>query len=277
MFLSKVKIATAVALSVALVGIGFGVYQTHASAAQRASKEGKGPVATPGAPVKEDKKAEDAKDEEKINLPTGPAPMQVLASLDKDGKLVIKTAGFFINALPGPMPLPRGGALPAPGGPGGNALPGAPPQGGAGGGAIGGPPGGAIGGPGGAAVGQVVIAPGKAKIQSHTYDLDDVQILDTNGKTIDKKDLPKLLKEETVAMASMFGQPVDPLHLRVLKEGTLTFVLPGLKKGPGGIGIGIGVPGGGVVPPGLPGVPADPTAPPVPPAKPNSRGPGGNS
>ena len=33
-------------------------------------------------------------------------------------------------------------------------------------------------------------------------------------------------------MASLYGQPVDPLHLRVLKDGTLTFVLPAPKGAP---------------------------------------------
>jgi hypothetical protein len=39
------------------------------------------------------------------------------------------------------------------------------------------------------------------------------------------------LKEETVAMAVFGGQPPDPLHLRVLKAGTLTFVLPAPQSG----------------------------------------------
>jgi hypothetical protein len=75
-----------------------------------------------------------------------------------------------------------------------------------------------------------------ATLQTQTYSLDDVQVLDTKGQKVDTKDLAKMLKEETVAMASMYGQPVDPLHLRVLKEGTLTFVLPapkGIRGGPG--------------------------------------------
>jgi hypothetical protein len=86
-------------------------------------------------------------------------------------------------------------------------------------------------------------------LQATTYDLDDVKVLDTKGKEVDKKDLPKLLKEETVAMASLCGQPVDPLHLRVLKDGTLTFILP-VPKGGGGIGL------PGIAPPALPVPPA---------------------
>ena len=54
--------------------------------------------------------------------------------------------------------------------------------------------------------------------------LKDVQVLDTKGKEVAKDELANLLKDETVAVAS-FG-PVDPLHLRILKEGTLVFILP---------------------------------------------------
>jgi RNA polymerase sigma factor (sigma-70 family) len=56
------------------------------------------------------------------------------------------------------------------------------------------------------------------------YGVQDVQVLDTKGKEVGKTELAELLKEETVAVAS-FGQ-VDPLHLRILKEGTLAFILP---------------------------------------------------
>jgi hypothetical protein len=97
-------------------------------------------------------------------------------------------------------------------------------------------------------------------LQTQTYDLDDVQVLDTKGKQVDKKELAKLLKEEKVAMASLYGQPVDPLHLRVLKDDILTFVLPAPKPR-------FGVPGQpGLVPPGFapPNVPG--AAPGFPPA-----------
>src|SRR5262249_44107427 len=100
---------------------------------------------------------------------------------------------------------------------------------------------------------------------------------------LDKKDVVKQLKGETLAMASLHGQPVDPLHLRLLKEGTLTFVLPAPKGGAnfnaapsaGGFGGGgIFVPGGNAAP-GFPGGgenlgpgPPAPPAPPAPPEKP---------
>jgi hypothetical protein len=66
-------------------------------------------------------------------------------------------------------------------------------------------------------------------IQIQRYDLADVKVVNTRGKTIEETDLARMLKKETVAMASLHGEPVDPLHLRVLKEGTLVFALPAAK------------------------------------------------
>jgi RNA polymerase sigma factor (sigma-70 family) len=232
MFVTKLKIVTAVALAVGLLGVGFGLYVTRAAAQPATGQPAReSTVAAPvGAPDRAPAKEEDKKEAEKVNLPTGPAPMQVLVSLDKDGKLVVKHAviGFrVINPPPlPPQPVPPGG-----GGRGGPVPPIAPPQ-----------PGGAPGAPG------VAVAPVQVQqvttVQSQTYSLDDVQVFDHKGNKVDTKDLAKMLKEETVAMASMYGQPVDPLHYRVLKEGVLTFVLPAPKfNGPG-----IGVPPGGPVP-----------------------------
>ncbi|MFL5244389.1 MAG: RNA polymerase sigma factor [Gemmataceae bacterium] len=67
-------------------------------------------------------------------------------------------------------------------------------------------------------------------IQIHRYDLSDVHVMDTKGKKVEESELAKLLKKETVAMASLYGEPVDPLHLRVLKEGTLVLALPAQRN-----------------------------------------------
>jgi hypothetical protein len=95
-----------------------------------------------------------------------------------------------------------------------------------------------------------------------------VKVFDTKGKQIDNKNLAKLVKEETVAMATV-GQMVDPLHLRVLKDGVLTFVLPapqGIggpgKLPPGGGGKG-GKGGGGAGGGGVPVPPPDDGPPPA--------------
>ena len=44
-------------------------------------------------------------------------------------------------------------------------------------------------------------------------------------------------------MVSFHGEPVDPLHLRVLKEGTLVFALPAPRAPTGS-----GIPGSGAAP-----------------------------
>jgi RNA polymerase sigma factor (sigma-70 family) len=65
-------------------------------------------------------------------------------------------------------------------------------------------------------------------VTTNVYDCDAVQVFDVKGKRVDVKQLPRLLKEETVALVVQGGGPVDPLHLRLLKVGTLLFVLPPL-------------------------------------------------
>jgi hypothetical protein len=59
-----------------------------------------------------------------------------------------------------------------------------------------------------------------------TYELKEIQALDTKGEEISKEELAKRLKEETVGLAMFGNRPPDPLHLRILKEGTLVFLLP---------------------------------------------------
>jgi hypothetical protein len=275
MFTSKIKWALAVVLAVGLIGSGWGVFSTRAAPADPPKKDGDKPTPgavapAPGAPAKEDGK--DDKDGDGINLPTGPAPVQVLASLDKDGKLVIKQAMVSVRVIGAPGGAGRG----APGGAvGGPVILPAPAPGGPGAGGFG-PPG-VIGGvPGGPLKVEQVTT-----LQSQTYDLDDVDVLDVKGKKLDKKDVAKLLKEEAPALASLYGQKVDPLHLRLVKEGTLIFELPMPKNmpgvpgfpggvapvplpapaGPGGFGgaagVGGGFVGGGVVaPPAAPATPA---------------------
>jgi RNA polymerase sigma factor (sigma-70 family) len=227
MRVSKVKFALAVVLTVGMLGAGWGVYQTRAD-------DNRAPGVNPtglaiGAPVQ----GTPVKPDEKINLPTGPAPIQVLASMS-DGKLVIKTAVMTfvqIRPLP-PQPVP-----PLPPG-----LPGA---------------------GGGVAAPAIAIAPVKPimKLQAQTYDLKDVEVLDTHGKKLSSKEVMRRLKQETVAVASQWGQKVDPLHLRVLRDDILVFVLPAPRGFPG------------IVPPGVPvPLPAPVPLPRVPGAAPGGTG-----
>jgi RNA polymerase sigma factor (sigma-70 family) len=202
---SRLKLAFAAVLAVGLLGVGWGVYRASAAPKPEVNQ----PAPAVGSPGKQ---------EEQLDLPQGPAPVQVLARIGADGKLMIKTTapppgafgvGKFIG---GP-----GGGSPAPGGKG-------------------------------------VAAPGK--VAWLPYDLDGVEVLDTKGNKLDKKEVVKLLKDETPAVASFGGEKVDPLHLRVLKDGILMFVLPPQKITPIGpvpavpLGAPQAVPGG-LVPNGV--------------------------
>ena len=250
MGISKLKLVLAALLAIGLFGIGLGVCSSVADDnspnAQPPAQAGGGAGAGLGGGGGGKVPAE-----AKIDLPMGPPPIQVLASIDKDGKLVIKRAimqfaGFPGGGAGGPG-RPGAGFIPAGGGAGLPALPGGP---GAPGGA-GGPPG-AGGFPGGGL--PAPIGAGGMRLDTQTYDLDKVEVLDTKAKKLDPKEVTRLLKKETVALAT-WSSPIDPLHLRVIKDGTLTFVLPnvGFRGGPPG------GPGGGGIP-GLPGA-----APPLPP------------
>lgn len=193
MSLTKLKIATTVVLGVGLLGVGWGLYPSRAAMRNEAKQEAAPtPPSTSAAADKEGgNPAKEGKGEKKIGLPKGPAPVQALVSLTKDGKLMVKCEHMVIaKTRAGMPPLPRG-QMPGP---------------------------------------RVLIR----GIPAHrsfelSCDLKEVHVLDTKGKEVDKKELPKLLKEETLAVAS-FGE-VDPLHLRILKEGTLVFILPSPPAG----------------------------------------------
>jgi hypothetical protein len=62
-------------------------------------------------------------------------------------------------------------------------------------------------------------------VQEH-YKLEAVRVFDAKGSVVDAGELPRLLKGETLVLVAADGRPVDPLHLRLVKEGTLVLVLP---------------------------------------------------
>jgi RNA polymerase sigma factor (sigma-70 family) len=202
MVLSNVKLALWAALVIGLMAAGWGFYT--AQAADRSNPPAAKPgQRAPGAPAKA----------EKVQFATTPAPVQVLASLDKNKKLVIKTN----------VQLPGDGALQA--------------------GQV------QVGGlPGGAQVRVKLFLPVIiGEVQTRTYDLDKVLVFDTRGKKLEPKEVMKRLKEETLALASLQGEAVEPQHLRLIREGTLIFVLPAPKGGPADQPLGM--------PPGAPGMP----------------------
>lgn len=57
------------------------------------------------------------------------------------------------------------------------------------------------------------------------FPIDRVRVYDTKGRKIDGKELRKRLKGETLALISVDGRPIDPLHLRLYKEDTLVFAI----------------------------------------------------
>jgi RNA polymerase sigma factor (sigma-70 family) len=192
MVLSKAKLALCVALVIGLLVGGWGVYGT------RAADRGKPPAARTGKPAKD----APANKKKEGKFATGPAPVQVLASI-KGKKLVIKTN----VQVPGNGQVQVGqvriGGLP----------PGMPP------------------------VRPKLLLPViLGKVRTLTYDLKKVKVFDTKGKQLDPKEVVKRLKKETLALASLQGEAVDARHLRLIKDGTLVFVLPA-------------PPGGNAVPP----------------------------
>jgi hypothetical protein len=64
------------------------------------------------------------------------------------------------------------------------------------------------------------------------YDPREVQVYDPRGRTVDPKDLPKLLKNPVPVLVSTDGKKVHPFYLRNVKKGTLVLVLPKSKPYP---------------------------------------------
>jgi len=205
MLLTKLKIATTVVLGVGLLGISWGLYPIRAASPPEEKPEAAPPPPSEfGAPDKEGgQPAKDGQGEKMITLPKGPPPIQVLVNLAEDGKLLVKSEHMLVNMGARLLPLPAG-QMPAP------------------------MPGDLLPGP------HVRVRAIKGRFgpmqtqggMKLSYDLKDIQVLDTKGKKVGMKELAKLLKDETVAVASFGDQPIDPLHLRILKEGTLVFILP---------------------------------------------------
>jgi hypothetical protein len=59
-----------------------------------------------------------------------------------------------------------------------------------------------------------------------------VAVFGTDGKQIDPKELPKLLKKATPVLVSADGKKVDPFYLRIAREGTLVVVAQALATPP---------------------------------------------
>jgi hypothetical protein len=68
--------------------------------------------------------------------------------------------------------------------------------------------------------------------RTRSYKIKKVRIYDTEGRKVKPKALPKLLRKTTPVLVSTDGKKVDPLHLRLVREGTLILILPQPKPRP---------------------------------------------
>jgi TIGR03009 family protein len=62
--------------------------------------------------------------------------------------------------------------------------------------------------------------------ESRALDVAQVRVVGTDGKRIEAKALPGLLRKEIPVLVSHGGMKIDPMYLRVVKEDTLIFILP---------------------------------------------------
>jgi RNA polymerase sigma factor (sigma-70 family) len=203
LLLSKLKVVPALVLAVAgALLVGTGMFQTPAAETPRevvaAAPPVEGPspelaLKPPGSittspPVVAKEPPAHGKDKESVKLPLGPAPFQALASLDKDGLVVIKTRLMYYHPVN------------------------------------------VINQQGNPVTSYYMVD----KLNIVRYALKEVTAQPVGGKILSAKQLAKLLKEETLVLVSPNGQPIDVLHLRLIKDGTLilTFSGPGLNANP---------------------------------------------
>jgi RNA polymerase sigma factor (sigma-70 family) len=297
MLLERLRLVTAIALTLALVGLSVAA----ACQAPGGAGGGEGQAGAPGIPGGAAPQRGGGGDGAGVALPDSPMPTPAAVSLDENGRVLVRMRGGFMG-MGGMMGMPggRGGMMPGPGGKGGGIIGpgpgGVPPGGGAGAGGPGGfgrggaiaPPGQAPGplpgggvappgqGPGGLPGGAG--APGQGgraggfggggfggpgmgafPAMTHTYPLDKVRAYDGTGKKIAGNALARRLTKEVPALVYLQGNGPDPLHLNFLKADTLILVVPGPNGPIGGGGFGGGFPGGpGGGAGGFPGAPGAP-------------------
>jgi hypothetical protein len=76
------------------------------------------------------------------------------------------------------------------------------------------------------------VAPQVAE-EDEVFDLRELKVRDIAGKELDRKQLPKLLERERPVLVVCDGPGrIDPVFLKVIKEGTLILVIPEPKALP---------------------------------------------
>jgi RNA polymerase sigma factor (sigma-70 family) len=84
-----------------------------------------------------------------------------------------------------------------------------------------------------------------ARVTWH-FRLEQVRGFDTSGKKVEAKDLTRRLRRKVTVLVSADGKPVDPLHLRLFKDGLLVLVVAPERQAGDKVAIGRppAVPGG---------------------------------
>jgi RNA polymerase sigma factor (sigma-70 family) len=201
MWAVKIKQAVALVLTLGMLGLGVGA----ALVADEAPPPPKSAPAEKG-PQQAGKRPAEAQ------LPSGAAPYQVLARVDKGGRLVVRSCTNYSEPY---TTIPPGGKPP------------------------------------------ITSYRHVQRVETRRYD-EGFKAHDTHGKPIDAKTLARRLKNETPALASADGKPVDKLHLRLIKDGTIVLILPIPRV---------------VVYPTAPPIPAFPAPPAPPPGRPGGAAP----
>jgi hypothetical protein len=129
------------------------------------------------------------KEEEKLALPQGPQPLQVVAHMDRDGNVLIRqmVPVYRQEVRRKKVDQKDGGT---------------------------------------AEVQYTVTVMTQQEVQRKLVG-HSVQAYNTDGKKIERKALAGLLKNESVVLMSVDGKKVDPFYLRLVKEGTVVLVPPG--------------------------------------------------
>ena len=210
MLLSKLKAASAVLfLVLGVMVLGGGILENPRAAGQTApppvqAKPDAKPDIRKAAPPMDDLSIEVAEKQpkNKVNLPRGAAPVQALVKLSADKKFIsVQTLhSWFEPVTPVTNEVEGKKVLTTIISPGSKAL---------------------------TTVSSTYVL--KDKATTTIFSRDVVQAYEVQGNKIIKlamTELPKLLKEERVVLiVHGSGVPIDPLHLRLTKEGTLLFVL----------------------------------------------------
>jgi hypothetical protein len=76
---------------------------------------------------------------------------------------------------------------------------------------------------------RVVTVQPRLEMQETAFPLSVVKAHDVRGKAISGPDLRRLLAKEAVVLVSSDGNPVEPLHLRIARDGVIVLMLPPQK------------------------------------------------